>query len=161
MSSPLYELTASYARLLEAAEQGADVEALLAELEDSIEAKGAGIARILANLERDSESFGVEEKRLASRRKTTDANIDRLKAYIRECMASAGIRQIKAGTFSITLSPGQDRVEVVNLDLVPAEYVRTKTTREADKRAILDAYKRDGVCVPGVEFVPTTTLRVR
>jgi hypothetical protein len=161
MTAPLYALSSRYQQLLELAEQGEDVGALLAELDDAIETKGKNIACILRQLDLDELAADSEAKRLAARSKAFANSGDRLRAYLKSCMETAGIRQIKSAQFSITLSPGQDRVEVVSLDAVPAEYVRAKTTREPDKRAILDAYRRDGECVPGVEIVPTTTLRVR
>jgi hypothetical protein len=159
--SALYSLTGRYQQLLELAEQGEDVGALLAELDDAIEVKAAAIARILRQLDLDEVAADSEAKRLAARSKAFANSGDRLLAYLKSCMESAGICQIKSPQFSITLSPGQDRVVITDESKLPAEYVRTKTTSEPDKRAILAAYKADGTLPAGVEIHETTTLRIR
>lgn len=157
----LYELTAEFEALMHRSDEGEEVEAALASLQGSIEHKAGGIVRVLANLEALSGALGTEEKRLSRRRKSAEAQVERLREYVRTCMTTAGINRIECGAFSITLSPGQERVEIVDLEQVPADKVRVSTTRAADKRAILDEYKRDGVVPPGVEIHETTTLRIR
>lgn len=161
MSAPLYALTADYAHLLELAEQGEDVDAALSQLTDAIEAKGAGIARVIASLEADALAVNAEEKRLSARRKAAEATVERLREYIRVHMAGAGIRQIKGGTFTITLAAGQDKVVITDESKLSPEYKRVKTTSEPDKKAILAAYKTTGEIPAGCEIVETTTLRIR
>jgi hypothetical protein len=157
----LYELTAEFDALMQRSEEGEDVEAALATLQGSIEHKAGGVVRVLRNLEADAEAYGTEEKRLSQRRKSAEAQIERLREYMRSCMAGAGITRIKCGSFSVTLSPGQERVEIVDIDKLDPKYVRTKTQRDADKRAVLADYKADGVIPDGVEIHETTTLRIR
>ena len=157
----LYELTAEFDALMQRSEEGEDVEDALATLQGDIEYKAGGVVRVLRNREADAEAYGAEEKRLSARRKTAEAQIERLREYMRSCMASAGITRIKCGSFSVALSPGQERVEIVDIDKIDAKYVRTKTTRDADKRALLADYKATGEIQPGVEIHETTTLRIR
>lgn len=157
----LYELTAEFDALMQRSEEGEDVEAALATLQGDLEHKAGGVVRVLRNLEADADAYGAEEKRLTARRKTAEAQIERLREYMRSCMASAGITRIKCGSFSVTLSPGQERVEIVDIDKIDPKFVRTKTTRDADKRALLADYKATGEIQPGVEIHETTTLRIR
>jgi hypothetical protein len=157
----LYELTAEFDALMQRSEEGEDVEAALATLQGSIEHKASGIVRVLRNLEADAEAYGTEEKRLSARRKSAEAQIERLREYVRTCMATSGITRIKCGSFSVSLSPGQERVVITDESKLPPEYVRTKTTSEPDKKAILAAYKADGVLPSGVEIHETTALRIR
>lgn len=157
----LYELTGEYAQLLQLAEDGEDVAASLAALDDAVEAKGAGLARVRAGLLAEANALRVEEKRLAERRKAIEANAERVDDYVRGCMLRAGITSIKGGSFSISLREGPGRVEVDDVDALPVEYVRVKTERSADKVAILRAYKELGECVEGARVVPNTVLVVR
>jgi hypothetical protein len=161
MSEPLYALTGAYAQLLELAELGEDVGTALAELDDAVQAKALNICKLLAQLDANAEAAGAEAKRLAARSKAFEANGDRLRQYIKDCMKAANIRSVKSPQFSITLSDGQPRVEIKDLDAVPDEFVRTKTTREPDKRALLEEYKRDGAIPSGCDIVATTKLLVR
>lgn len=157
----LYELTAEFDALMQRSEEGEDVESALATLQGDIEYKAGGVVRVLRNLEADAEAYGAEEKRLSARRKTAEAQIERLREYMRSCMASAGITRIKCGSFSVTLSPGQKRVVIVNLDEVEPQYIREKTTRDADKRALLALHEETGEIPAGCEIQETTTLRIR
>lgn len=161
---PLYELAAEYQAVLECAENGEDVVAALDRVTTEIEAKAVNVCRIIAQFDADAQAAGREAMRLSQRRAVAENNADRLRQYLKDCMGAAGIGKIKSPQFSITLSPGQDRVEVVNLEALRAaapELVRTKTTSEADKPAILRRRNETGEIPPGVEFIPTTTLRVR
>jgi Siphovirus Gp157 len=160
----LYEMAAEYAAIQEAAERGDDVGEALAKLEDGLETKCVAIVHVLANLDADAEACGKEETRLAVKRKSAEHQVERLRSYIRTCMLAAGITKIKGPTVSITLSPGQDKVDVYDLGALEAaapELVTTTTTRAADKRGVLARYKGDGECLPGTRIEPTTTLRVR
>jgi Siphovirus Gp157 len=157
----LYQLTGAYQQLLEIAEDGDDIADALAQLDDAVQAKALNICRLLATLDANAEAAGAEAKRLAARAKAFEANADKLKAYVKDCMKQSGITRIKSPQFSLALVDGQPRVEVHDLEAVPPEFVRVKTTREPDKRALLDEYKRDGVVPPGCDIVATTQLRVR
>lgn len=157
----LYTLTGQYARLQELAEAGEDVSAELDQLHDAIDAKGAALCAVIANLEADAAAYGAEEDRLGARRKAAENQVERLRTYIRTHMQAAGIERIKGPHFTITLSPGQERVVITDASKLPAEFVRTKTTSEPDKKALLAAYKSTGEVPSGVEIHETTTLRIR
>lgn len=168
----LYDLTTEYQALLEIAERdggnepdadhGLELSDALTKLEGDIETKAAGIAKVLANLDADAAAYGAEERRLAARRKTAEGNAERLRSYLRACMQQLGACSIKGATFSITLSPGPDKVEVDDMAaLAGTEFLRTKTVVEPDKHAILAAYKQHGEMVPGTRIVPTTRLVIR
>lgn len=155
----LYELTGAYAALQAAAEEGEDVSAQLAELDDALEVKGARLAGLLRGLRLEAEAYKAEEDRLAERRKTLERNVERIREYVRASMITANLRQIKAGTFSITLSDGPPKVNVTDISLVPDAYIHVKY--EVDKRGVLLAYKQDGELIPGTEIESGTTLRIR
>ena len=66
----LYELAPAYAYLIDALDDddSGDGHAHLDALSDAIDAKAAGIAHVLAQLDAEAEALRAEEKRLAARR---------------------------------------------------------------------------------------------
>lgn len=161
MSAPLYALTGRYAELLERAEQGEDIAAALAELDDAIQVKALNICKVLAQLDADAEAAGGEEKRLAARRRALEDSAARLREYIKTHMHAAHIKRIKTPLFSITLVDGQPRVEITDASAVPDEFMRVVTERVPDKRAILKQYTETGENPPGCDIKETHKLLVR
>lgn len=155
----LYELAAEYSAIQQAAEEGEDVGVALELLNDDLERKGEGIVAVIRGIEADVSALKAEEKRLSERRKTLESSVSKLETYIRTCMVSGGISKIKAGTFSITVSEGSERVVIDDEAALPDPFVRV--TREPNKKAILDAWKSGGECVPGTHIERGTTLRIR
>jgi hypothetical protein len=160
VNKPLYELTGAYAELQARAEDGDDVCAALAELDDAIEVKAERVAAVLRGLTADQDVLKVEEKRLAARRKAVEANEERLRAYIRDCMVSAGIKRIKCTAFTLSISE-REQLVVSDEALVPAEFKRVVTETKVDRAALGEAYKRDGELVPGTDVQTLHVLTVR
>lgn len=159
MSAPLYVLTGQFADVQARAEAGEDVSDALVALTGAVEDKAAAIVRVLRDLELDSDKVREEQQRLAARRKTIDANVARLKEYLRTNMDVCGIQRVKAATFTITLSDGQDSVVIEDEAAIPDTYMRVK--REPNKAAILDAYVQTGECVPGTRIERGTRLVIK
>lgn len=59
----------------------------------------------------------------------------------------------------------RDKVEVDGIDLLPREYIRSKTTYEADKKAIGDAIKKgaiiEGAIIEGARIVKNPSLSIK
>lgn len=161
MTTPLYELAAEYAAIQAAADEGEDVDAALAALTDSLEAKAERIGALLCNWEADEAALAAEEARLAARRKAIANNRERVLEYVRRNMEAAGIRRIKCPMFTFVLKPSES-VAIDDLNALPAEYKRTVPEEVApDKRAILAAHRKHGECVPGARIVTNYNLQVK
>jgi hypothetical protein len=162
MSQPLYALSAEYAALQAAAEDGADCEAALAALTDALEVKAERIAALLRNLDAEAESLAAEEKRLAARRKARENAYERLAEYLRANMEAAGIERIKAPKFTLYLQVSES-VAVEDIDAVPVEYLHPPKPVEkaVAKKAVLDAHKKLGECVPGCRIVRNLNLIIK
>lgn len=158
--SSLYVLTGAYAQLQARAEDGEDVSAELAQLDDALELKAERVAYVLRNLSADQEALAAEEKRLAARRRSLEGAEERLRDYLRTGMEAAGLKRIKYAHFSLSLSERTNLV-VVDEHAVPAEYVRTVTTTSVDKTALKAALKSTGVVEPGCELRTTNVLTIR
>jgi Siphovirus Gp157 len=161
----LYELTAELEQLRALAEDCEPGDAVLAmELDrvtTALEEKGAGIGKVLATLEAEADACDPEIKRLTQKRNRLRANAESLRRYVQYHMVVRGINTIKAETFSFALVSCPDRVVVTDEKSVPTEYVRETVSRSVDKRAVLDAYKRHGECVPGTSIERCVRLQIK
>jgi seryl-tRNA(Sec) selenium transferase len=159
MPMRLYELTAEYARLCDAAEEGDDVSDALATINDALEVKAERIAYVLRNLDANETALDTEIERLRARRDSMMRQRQRLHSHLRSCMETTGIEKIKCRAFTLALHQPQPHVVIENADAIPPEYVRTK--KEPDKQAILRAFKQNGECVPGTRMENSRSLRIR
>ncbi len=159
MSKPLYELTGAYRILSDQLDEGMDVTDALALLEGALEQKSVAILAVMRELDLDVEKLKAEEQRLTARRRAAEANKERLRDYVRTSMVNAGVTKLKAGTFTVGVSDGPERVVIDDESKIPAAFTRTKV--EPDKTKILEAYKQHGECVPGTHVERAVALRIR
>lgn len=120
-------------------------------LELELGEKAEAIHSVLCWLGAESNACRDEEKRLAARRKATDAKADRLRGYLMDCLHVAGIDKLRTPTLTASVRRGKERVEVVDVGLLAPGLIRVK--READKVAIKEALER------GEEVVGATLVR--
>ena len=76
---------------------------------------------------------------------------DKLKDYLRFNMEESGINKISSELFTASLRKGIDVVSIVDMDMLPDEYVSVKTSIQPDKAAIKKALK-EGVEIPGAKL---------
>jgi hypothetical protein len=156
----LYELTAEYAALADAVDTGDDLDARLAALEGAIERKVGGVVRVIRSLEAEVEALRAEERRLADRRHARERAAERLRAYLRDCLAGAGLSRVRSDVATVTLVPPSERVVVDDEAAVPDEWCRVR--REVDKSRVLRAYLDYGECVPGTRIeMGEASVRIR
>jgi hypothetical protein len=159
MGKPLYELTSDYVQLQQKLDDGEDVTEALGQLSDALEHKALGIVHVLRELDLDIDKIRAEEQRLTARRRAAEANRERLREHVKQTMAATGTTKIKAGTISLSLSEGPDKVVVDDEALIPETYLRIK--KEPNKTAIHDAYRETGECVAGSHIERVWALRIR
>lgn len=105
----LYELTDSFAELLErieAGETGEDYTDTLESIEAAIEDKAESIVKVIRSLEAQAEAIRAEEKRLADRRKHFENEARRLKDYLKANMEKAKKEKIKTPLFTVSVRTG-------------------------------------------------------
>jgi hypothetical protein len=155
----LYEVPEAYRQLDLLAQEGEDVSDALLQLDGEVSSKAEAVIYVLRNIDSEADAYAAEIKRLTDRKRVADNNAARIKDYLRRTMEGAGIERIKAGTFSVTLSAGPERIEIDNESLVPEEFVRVK--REPSKVALLAHYKETGEVPAGVSITRGTRLVIR
>ena len=162
----LYELSSAYASLIDTYD-GADTDeereevlALLANAEGDITDKAEAYARIIRNKEAEAKSFKDEADRLTARRRAAENMVKRLKAAMLDAMKLTGQTEIptQIGKWKIQMNPWS--CEVRDIDDVPMEF-HVHQPDTADKKAMLDYFKKTWEIIPGVEFKQETGVRFR
>lgn len=149
----LYQLTDEFQAL--AAMDAGDDDGFAEALAETLDAQGSQVedkieATIIVarQLEADAEACKAEAKRLTERARAFERNAKACKDRVLWAMETTGRDKIKRQLFTITRQAGRPIVDIDDVDLLPADYIVTKTTESPDKRALLDALKA-GLAVPG------------
>lgn len=156
----LYELTEEYARVQQMAEDGENLDDVLAMLGDQLEDKADRCMVVLKNLEADAAIARAEADRLTDIAKSRSSQVRHLRAYVLTCMDAAGVHRIKGPRFTVTAKDGPEGVTVDDASQVPDEYLKPPK-READKTAIKKAFQQNGECVPGTHVGRKRVLAIR
>lgn len=156
----LYELSTSYQKIQSMIEDGQEgLEDTLESLNDAIEEKAVGYAKVMKNLEGQANAIKEEEKRLADRRKYLENNIKRLKESLQENMVENGMKKIKTDLFSFNIQKNPASVDVLSSNDIPDNYLVPQEPK-IDKKLILGDLK-EGKEIPGVQIKQGESLRIR
>lgn len=129
-------------------------------LKGTLELKAGNISFFVKNLEITSDGMKKAEENIASRRRTLDKKIDRIKSYIKTNMINAGIKKIELPEFVITVKDNPPKVDVVNEDIIPEKYFCAKTYLSPDKKLIKKDLA-DGEDVDGCTLTQNTRLEIK
>lgn len=122
----LYELTNAYVQIQELIEQGEDYEGILETIDDEIEIKADGYARIIRNMEAEAKALKEEEKRLSDKRKQRETAVERLKQNLFNSMKATGKTKFKTDLFGFSIQKNGGALPVivdVPTDQLPDELV--------------------------------------
>ena len=158
----LYEITREaqeLAFLLETDELTPELEAALLINQDQLQAKAGNYAKVIANIQSDSDSIDAEIKRLKAMKDTKDRSISRLKEALRDAMLVSGIDKIESSLFKLSLRRSE-AVEVDVVEALPSSFQNVKNVVTADKLAIKEAIKR-GENVMGARIVENFNLQIK
>ena len=158
----LYEITREaqeLAFLLESDELTPELEAALLINQDQLQAKAGNYAKVIANIQSDSDSIDAEIKRLKAMKDTKDRSISRLKEVLRDAMLVSGIDKIESSLFKLSLRRSE-AVEVDVVEALPNAFQNVKNVVTADKVAIKEAIKR-GENVMGARIIENFNLQIK
>lgn len=157
----LYELTDSYLKVLELIENGEEgLEDTLESINDTIELKADGYARIIRNLEANAVALKTEIDRLTNRKRSIENSIDRLKENLKNAMIATGKEKIKTDLFNITVVNNPVAVNVIDEKLIPEKYFKVEIIRKLDKLSLRDAIK-NGEEIQGAKLMQGKGLRIK
>lgn len=164
MGFTLYELTNAYNNVLTLIEEGAtpeEMELTLANIEDEIENKADSYAVIIKTLEAHKKMLAEEEKRLYSKRKNLEGNIDRLKRNLENSMELVGKKKFKTDKFSFGIQKNPMSANILDESKVPEKYKKVIEAINIDKKSMIADFKDNGELIDGVEFIQSESLRIR
>ena len=131
-----------------------EIKETLANIKDDIEDKVSSIGKLVLELKSDIESVKAEEDRLARRRSGFTGKMEWLKNYLLTEMQTANVLKVKKDVISVSVQNNPPSAELVDLELVPEQYVRViPERREPDKKAIIEHFKETGELVAGVNII--------
>jgi hypothetical protein len=161
----LYKLTEEYAQAMAAmSDDGVDDQTIadtLEGLQGAIEDKALAVAAYLQNIKAESVAMKEAEGRIATRRKAIDNKVARMEDYLRVEMTKANLPKLTTPEFSVTVGKPGKSVDIIDVELIDDEYLTTKVTIMADKKAIKKALDA-GQEVKGAQFIegkPRLTIR--
>lgn len=152
--SNLYELTGDILTLQNMLEEDVDPEVLADTLEavsGEYEIKIESYAKVIRNLEADVVAIKSEEKRLSDKRKTLDANINRLKKAMFDSMKATDTSKIKGKLFTVAIQKNGGKLPVIMAEGVTTDHLPDQLVTVVEKpnldaiREVLEA----GVLVEG------------
>lgn len=156
----LYELSTSYQQIQSMIEDGQEgLEDTLESLNDAIEEKAVGYAKVIRNLEGQANAIKEEEKRLADRRKHLESNIKRLKDFLEASMINNNLRKIKTELFSFNIQKNPPGLDVFDDKQIPENYLIPQEPK-IDRKTIIQELKT-GKEIPGVQIKQGESLRIR
>jgi hypothetical protein len=158
----LYEITREaqeLASLLETEELTPELEAALVINQDQLQAKAGNYAKVITNIQSDSDSIDAEIKRLKAMKETKDRSLNRLKDALREAMLVSGIDKIESSLFKLSLRRSES-VEVDVVESLSSEFINIKNVVTADKVAIKEAIKR-GENITGARIIENFNLQIK
>ena len=156
----LYELAASYNRLLEMAEE-MDPEALadtLESLEDSIEQKAENTAKVIKSIEADVSAIDEEIKRLQGMKSARKNNIDRLKVYLKDQLELVGMDKVKGKLFTVSVQNNPAKLVVKDVSKLKGYLVEQEPKVDSTR---LKKDLKAGLEVEGAKLVQERSLRIR
>lgn len=126
MKMTLYQLTDTFKQVLEMAQDPSiDAQAIADTLEGiggEIEDKADGYAKVIKELEADSDKLTAEITRLTDRKKALQNNIKRMKESLTAAMQATGKIKFKTDLFSFNVQKNPPTLVIDDENNIPTEY---------------------------------------
>ena len=115
--------------------------------------------RIAQEMDENANALNEEIARLTVRKKYFEARAKKIREHVAISMNNANEKRVENTTARITLTRSKS-VDIVDETELPLQFLRTKTTVEADKKAIGEKLK-SGEEVPGARLVENLNVRMK
>lgn len=158
METKLYKLTDRYIAIEGMLDSDIatreEIQASLDDIKEQIGDKVENIAKIVLSLKGSIEAIKAEEDRLATRKSGMMGKIEWLKNYLLTEMVSTSTLKVKRDLLTVAVADNPPSIEVVDLELIPAEYRRViPETWHPDKKAMLEHFKETGEITSGTDVI--------
>lgn len=131
----------------------------LEELNRAREKKLENIALYIKNLEADAKAIAEEEKNLKDRRERVEKKAERLRKLLSDSILNAGDDHFETSRCCVTFR-SSDTVEIDDLDLIDAAYIKVVTDYKPDKKALKKAIKA-GVQIDGCHLENHNNIQIK
>jgi Gp157 protein len=150
----LYQISSEYKEILDDLydDEGVVNQNALIKLEQNeiaMEKKAIAIASYIKNLEAERDAIKKAKQQMADREKRNKKREDELTGYLLSNMENRGLKEITCPYFNIRLKKCPPSVGILDENMIPDEYRRTKIEVSPDKIKMLQEMKM-GVVIPGV-----------
>ena len=164
MKVALYQIEQEYLNIVQSIiDAGGEIteeqETALSISKDQLQNKGVCYGFIVKELEGNIDLIDLEIKRLNALKKPLVNSIDRLKNNLSQAMQMFDVTELKTPLLKINFRKSES-VEVTDIDLLDADFVKTTIIKAADKIAIKEAIKQ-GENVQGAVLVTNQNLQIK
>lgn len=122
--------------------------------------KADNVAKYIKNEELEIQGIKEEEKRLKELRQTREKTLNRFKDYVLQSLIELDFVKVKTSIGNISIRKSKAIKVDIDTSELPREFIRTKTTIDADKKALKEAIEK-GEKINGVELVERVNLNIR
>lgn len=162
----LYEIAAEYRQITDLLmDSDADEQVIADTLEGErwpLEVKATNYAMVVRNIQATADAIKAAEEQMATRRKSLERRIEWLKARLKDGLELAGVNKIESPYFTISVQASTERVDIDQLDLLPAEYwTQPEPPAPAPDKTAIKAAIKSGIDVPGARLTRGTHLRIK
>lgn len=132
---------------------------VLEKIDGDFDEKVENIALYIKDTKAMAVAIKEEEDSLSARRKAFENKANYLSRYVAESMTSIGKDKVETPRCRVSFRKSET-VMIDNLDLIPSDYKKIKTTETPDKTAIKTAIK-SGKVIDGAELVENRNLQIK
>ncbi len=129
-------------------------------IKKEIESKAENIAYYIRNLESGIESKKTEEKRIKESRQREEKKLENFKNYVLNILIELDKKKIETSIGKLAIRTSKAVEISADINTLPDEYKRVKTTVEANKTELKKALQ-SGEHIDGVEIVENYSLNIR
>lgn len=158
----IYELTDNYLSVYNQITAGEDSDIYtdtLNSIDDAIEDKAIGYAKVIKNIEADNEILSNEIKRLQERKKSNENAVRNMKERLQDSMERTGKTVFKTPLFSFGIQNNKESTNIIDEAKIPDAYFNEQP-KKLDKKRLLEDLQ-NGQEVEGADIKQTRSLRIR
>jgi hypothetical protein len=164
MKVALYQIEQEYLNIVQSIiDAGGEIteeqETALSISKEQLQNKGVCYGFIVKELEGNIDLIDLEIKRLQALKKPLVNSIDRLKNNLSQAMQMFDVTELKTPLLKINFRKSES-IEVTDIDLLDADFVKTTITKAADKIAIKEAIKAE-IPVRGAVLITNYNLQIK
>jgi len=164
MKVALYQIEQEYLNIVQSIiDAGGEIteeqETALSISKEQLQNKGVCYGFIVKELEGNIDLIDLEIKRLQALKKPLTNSIDRLKNNLTQAMQMFEVTELKTPLLKINFRKSES-IEVTDVDLLDADFVKTTITKAADKIAIKEAIKAE-IPVRGAVLITNYNLQIK